>query len=108
MHQLAANIFRPGEIPLRAEAKYRKVRLSNPTIARCIRDEEGAVDTLQMMGWVLEEDGEMLALPEGTAVTMKEVSSAVLAAMLGDGNTPSRTTAVPALHRLFCGCSHKL
>eukprot|EP00891_Asterochloris_glomerata_P002534 jgi/Astpho2/2534/Aster-04248 len=55
------------------EAKYRKIRLSNPTIARCIRDEEGAVETLQMMGWVLEEDGEILTLPEGTVVTMKEV-----------------------------------
>lgn len=62
------------DIPLPAEAKYRKIRLSNPTIARCIRDEEGAVETLQMMGWVLEEDGEILTLPEGTVVTMKEVS----------------------------------
>ena len=41
-----------------------------------------------MMGWVLEEDGEILTLPEGTAVTMKEVSSAILGVMLGEGNTP--------------------
>ena len=76
-----SNLCRPGQTisPLCAEAKYRKIRLSNPTIARCIRDEEGAVETLQMMGWVLEEDGEMLTLPKGSAVTMKEVSSAILA-----------------------------
>ena len=42
-----------------------------------------------MMGWVLEEDGEMLTLPEGTAVTMKEVSSASLTAMLGEGSPPA-------------------
>ena len=92
---------RANAICLCAEAKYRKVRLSNPTIARCIRDEAGAVETLQMMGWVLEQDGEMLTLPEGTAVTMKEVSSAILAAMLGEGNVTAMAAHPPALLWLF-------
>ena len=90
-------------ILLRAEAKYRKIRLSNPTIARCIRDEEGAVETLQMMGWVLEDE-EMLMLPEGTAITMKEASS-VIVTCWGRGRPPAIVSGSASTD---CDCSHRV
>ncbi len=50
-----------------AEAKYRKVRLTNPTVKSALVDVDLALDAMRAMGWVeAEVEGEPhLALPDG-------------------------------------------
>ena len=58
-----------------ADEKYRRIRLSNPKINTLIREERGALQTLQAMGWVLDlEDKDVLTVPKGLQFSMSEVS----------------------------------
>ncbi|CAG9462102.1 unnamed protein product [Pedinophyceae sp. YPF-701] len=57
------------------EAKFRRIRLSNPKIHEAVV-KAGAVDALERMGWQKAADGEnaegALVLPDGRFLTMKE------------------------------------
>jgi thioredoxin len=58
-----------------AEPKFRKLKLSNPKIAALIVAQPGAMEALQLLGWVreTEEDVECLVLPPSTHLTMANV-----------------------------------
>jgi hypothetical protein len=57
------------------EEKYRRVKLSNKKISETIVNTPGAIEAMQALGWVQDENNlEELMLPAGVFVTMKEVS----------------------------------
>ena len=58
-----------------AEAKFKRIKLSNSKVKSVIVDSTGGLSALFAMGWTYDEaDSEFLILPKGKQMTMKEVS----------------------------------
>jgi hypothetical protein len=58
------------------EAKYRRIKLSNPKIKAGVADVPSARLALQLMGWVSVQDdvdGDILVLPEKQSLSMAQV-----------------------------------
>ena len=92
-----------------SEEKFKRIKLTNSKVKSTIVEANAGVPSLLAMGWVLDPaDSELLMLPKGTQMTMKEVTQThpMLDMCRSDSNgimSPTYTTDV------FCVlCLYKL
>ena len=65
-----------------ADDKFKRIKLSNSRVKGAIVDTTGGVPSLLAMGWIYDAaDSDVLLLPKGIQMTMKEVTSVSIRAL---------------------------